>query len=238
MCIKRELLSLLGMLHHAAKVVPPGRTFLRRMIDTSMLATQNHHHIRLGLGFRSDLHWWSLFLGMIQGESTPSGIVVTSDASGSWGCGAFSQTGDWFQIPWQGYWVGVHITVKELLPVVVACALWGRSSQGHSIQVRCAVVAILRSGTSKDKLAMHLVRCLAFFKAEFGFTIVAEHLPGRLNTAADALSRDKLSHFCPKAPQTPVAIPQELFQALIATQLDWTSVSWKRMFHSILGKVV
>ncbi len=32
------------MLHHAAKVVPPGRTFLRRMIDTSMLATQNHHH--------------------------------------------------------------------------------------------------------------------------------------------------------------------------------------------------
>ena len=43
-CIKRELLSLLGMLHHAAKVVPPGRTFLRRMIDTSMLATQNHHH--------------------------------------------------------------------------------------------------------------------------------------------------------------------------------------------------
>ncbi len=57
MCIKRELLSLLGILHHAAKVVPPGRTFLRRMIDTSMLATQNHHHIRLGLGFRSDLHW-------------------------------------------------------------------------------------------------------------------------------------------------------------------------------------
>ncbi len=44
MCIKRDLLSLLGMLHHAAKVVPPGRTFLRRMIDTS---TQNHHHIRL-----------------------------------------------------------------------------------------------------------------------------------------------------------------------------------------------
>ncbi len=118
--------------------------------------------------------------------------------------------------------------------------------EGHPrvilIQVRCdnaAVVAILRSGTSKDKLAMHLVRCLAFFKAEFGFTIVAEHLPGRLNIAADALSRDKLSHFfqiCPKAPQTPVVIPQELFQALIATQLDWTSVSWKRMFHSILGK--
>ncbi len=50
-CIKWDLLSLLGLLHHAAKVVPPGRTLLRRMIDTSMLATQNHHHICLGLGF-------------------------------------------------------------------------------------------------------------------------------------------------------------------------------------------
>ena len=29
-CIKRDLLSLLGLLHHASKVVPHGRTFLRR----------------------------------------------------------------------------------------------------------------------------------------------------------------------------------------------------------------
>ena len=35
-----------------------------------------------------------------------------------------------------------------------ACALWGRSSQGHSIQVRCDNAAVVRSGTSKDKLAM------------------------------------------------------------------------------------
>ncbi len=149
---------------------------------------------------------------MIRGGSDPPGVVVTSDASGSWGCG------DWFQIPWQSYWEGVHITVKELLPVVVACAIWGRSSQGKSIRVRCdnaAVVAILRSGTSKDKLTMHLVRCLAFFRAEFSFTIASEHLPGSLNTV---LSRNNLSRFfqiCPTAPHSPVAIPQELIQALL-----------------------
>ena len=32
-CYRRELESLIGHLHHAAKVVWPGRTFLRRMID-------------------------------------------------------------------------------------------------------------------------------------------------------------------------------------------------------------
>ena len=32
-CRKRELESLIGHLHHAAKVVWPGRTFLRRFID-------------------------------------------------------------------------------------------------------------------------------------------------------------------------------------------------------------
>ena len=159
MCIREDLLSLLGLLHHASKVVPLGRTFLRRMIDTSMLATQNHHHIRLDYGFRSDLHWWSLFLDrwngvrILSGGSNTHKAVVTSDASGSWGCGAFLDDGRWFQISWQGFWSQVHITVKELLPVVVACAVWGRTTQGNSIQIRCDnadVVAILRSGTSKD----------------------------------------------------------------------------------------
>ncbi len=39
-CSKRNLLSLIGKLAFAAKVVPPGRTFLRRLID---LSTTAHH---------------------------------------------------------------------------------------------------------------------------------------------------------------------------------------------------
>ena len=36
-CTKRELLSLIGMLQHAASVVKPGRIFLRRLIDLSVV---------------------------------------------------------------------------------------------------------------------------------------------------------------------------------------------------------
>ena len=46
-CTKRELLGLIGKLAHAMKVVTSGRTFLRRMIDTSMSVKKLHHHIKL-----------------------------------------------------------------------------------------------------------------------------------------------------------------------------------------------
>ena len=36
-CTKRELLSLIGYLHHAAAVVKPGQVFLRRLIDLSKI---------------------------------------------------------------------------------------------------------------------------------------------------------------------------------------------------------
>ncbi len=43
-CTKRDLLSLIGHLQHACRVVPSGRSFLRRMINTSTYARQLYHH--------------------------------------------------------------------------------------------------------------------------------------------------------------------------------------------------
>lgn len=142
-CTKRELLSLLGVLHHACQVVRPGRSFLRRMIELSKVAKKLHHHIRLNAEFHSDLEWWALFLpgwngvGMLSSLCQhPHTVTVTSDASGSWGCGAFTSNGQWFQYPWPESWSAVHITVKELLPIIMSCALWGHtcrwSGRGHS----------------------------------------------------------------------------------------------------------
>ena len=46
-CQKRQLLSLIGQLQHACRVVRVGRPFLRRLIDLSTVAKQLHHHIHL-----------------------------------------------------------------------------------------------------------------------------------------------------------------------------------------------
>ena len=58
-----------GHLAHASKVVPAGRTFLRRMIDLSTIPKQLHHCVRLNNEFLSDLKWWDMFLPTGNGVS-------------------------------------------------------------------------------------------------------------------------------------------------------------------------
>ena len=59
---KRELLSLIGKLSFAAKVLPAGRIFLSRLIDLSTSAKKLHHHIHLSASARADIQWWQDFL--------------------------------------------------------------------------------------------------------------------------------------------------------------------------------
>ena len=246
-CTKRELLSLIGQLQHACCVVRPGRSFLRRMIGLAKVARELHHRIRLNKDFRSDLQWWACFLPDWNGISMMSGLsqyrysgTITSDASGTWGCGAYSSAGDWFQLEWPSSWKGVHITVQELLPVVLAVALWGKQWQGKSIRCRCdnaAAVAIVNSGSSKDDRAMHLMRSLFFFLAKYNVTLRAEHIPGSENGAADALSRNNRLSFLSQVPSargTPTQISPGLLQVLVHKQPDWTSRSWTVLLRDIL----
>jgi len=88
-CKKRNLLSLIGVLSHAAKVVKPGRAFLRRLIDLSTSVEKLDHFIRLNVEARSNIEWWWQFISRWNGISAapslvhlPPDIQFTSDASG------------------------------------------------------------------------------------------------------------------------------------------------------------
>ena len=63
---KREVLSIVGKLAHACKVIRPGRIFLRRMIDTAHSVSRLDHWVRLNQEFRSDLEWWLSFMEIWQ----------------------------------------------------------------------------------------------------------------------------------------------------------------------------
>lgn len=91
----------------------------------------------------------------------------------------------------------------------------------------------------RDQDMMHLIRCLFFLEAWFGFELVADHLPGRENMLADYLSRNRLSAFLSKAPSptpAPMPIPAELPELLLDHD-GWTSPTWTRLFCGIVTVV-
>ena len=67
-CTKRQLQSLIGLLSFAAKVVPPGRTFLRRMIDLTTSVPHTEDIISLSEPFKKDLMWWHQFVAQWKGR--------------------------------------------------------------------------------------------------------------------------------------------------------------------------
>ena len=246
---KRELLSLIGKLSHACRVIRPGRIFLRRMIQTANSVTRLDHWVRLGMEFRSDLWWWLSFLELWNGRAKlraqarpDQGIVVTSDASGNWGCGT-AWGRQWIQHKWDTQWLDINIAAKELLPIVLACAIWGRQWHHQNVLVRCdnmAVVTVWAAQSSKHQLIMHLLCCLHFICAYFELDLHIEHIKGSDNIIADAISRNNLQVLHREAPRLdPVSeeIPQALLQLLVTSKPDWLSVSWNQWWKVFLQKV-
>ena len=109
-CKKRELLSLIGSLSHACKAVRAGCAFLRRLIDLSTTAKQLNHFVRLTASAKSDIEWWHHFctswngtsmMFMVNRTKPECDMLIVSDASGSWGCGAIFGP-NWFKLRWAG----------------------------------------------------------------------------------------------------------------------------------------
>lgn len=226
-CRKKELQSLIGVLHHACKVVWPGRTFLRRMIDLLKLFKRGDHPIRLNVEFRRDLQWWLKFFNQWNGISfflipslvPPPTVCVGSDASGAIGYGAYLGA-QWFNGKWLPQQLSLSIAYKELFPVVLAAHVWGYLWERQRVLFKVdnqSVVAILNSRTSRDPDIMALMRSLLFAAARFSFSFSAEHVPGVTNGVADALSRFHMQAFrnlAPHADHQPTVIPMQLLASL------------------------
>ena len=90
-------------------------------------------------------------------------VLLRSDASRGWGCGAFWLT-LWFQVPWRDLPLPEgSIAAKELLPIVLAALVWGSAWQGSSVLCVCdnaAVVDVINHHSARDPLLCHLLRCL------------------------------------------------------------------------------
>ena len=105
---KRELLSLIGKLSFAARAVPVGRLFLRRLITLASTVVHLHNRIRLNAEAQADITWWQTFLPTWNGTAKfidlnsvlAADMLLYADASGTHGCGAYYQSA-WFFHAWQ-----------------------------------------------------------------------------------------------------------------------------------------
>lgn len=227
-CTKRELLSLIGTLSFAAKVVPAGRTFVRRLIDVSTSAPTLASIIHIGEEVRADLDWWQRYLPGWNGRSlimdfgwtkSPE-IELYTDASGNWGYGIYFQ-GRWASQRWEPEQTRKPIEWKELFAIALACRLWGDQWRQKKLLFHCdneVVVAVMSSGTSSNRDVMHLVRDVFFSAAKGNYVLYVQHIAGTANYLADSLSRGQVDRFRRLAPHadrqpTRVAQPADWWQS-------------------------
>ena len=247
---KRQILSLVGLLQHATKVVRPGRTFVSRMYSTAAKLKELSHYTRLSKDFWSDVHWWHVSasswngLSFFQGTFRANAIdwCIQTDASGSWGCGALFDK-HWFQYTWSDKWSTVGIMAKELVPIVLSCAIWGPLLAKKTTVFQCdnrSLVEAINKGSSKDLMVMHLLRCLWFFTAVFDMQLIATHIAGVANEAADMLSRDQANQFLrshPRVSPVPTGLPSPLLQIVSPAKLDWTSPAFPQLLKEALAQI-
>ena len=133
----REMESLPGHLCHAATAVRPGHLFIHQFFALLPSATKPYHHIKLNLSVRADLAWWLFFLQEWNGVSLFStglpSVHIYSEKSGPFSCGRVVPNSAWFNVQWPPSRSSVDITVKELVPVVLAAVLWSPLWRGHHI---------------------------------------------------------------------------------------------------------
>ena len=222
-CTQKELLSLLGKLNFAARVVPPGRTFMRRLFDRAYSVRAAHHHVDISADCRRDLQWWRWLLTnwngcsfFLQGQWTAApDLHLFTDAARSHGFGAVYGS-HWLTGEWLPAQQNCCITWMELYPIVLACATWGKRWERLRIRFHSdnqAVQAVVRSGTCRCKNVMSLLRSLFYLTAMFSCVVDVEYIPGVSNVVADAISRGHLQVLYQLHPSAdrertqPVAIP-------------------------------
>ena len=214
-----ELQSLLGLLNFACKVIRPGRAFLRRLINLTCGLQSPHHRIRLNQEAKADLLAWKTFIDSFNGiYMFPSDVWENSehlhfytDASNIGFGAVFGQ--HWLMEEWPQHLMAFHITVKELVPIVLAVETWGDVLENRCVRFHCdnlAVVNIINKQSSKERTIMSLIRRLVLKTLQSNITFLAEHIPGKSNVLADHLSRlqvDKFRQLATHMDSLPVPIP-------------------------------
>ena len=210
---KRELLSLLGHLNFASRVIPHGQSFVAYLLSLAA-SVNNYITVRLNKECLLDIAMWCRFLTEWNGVALfldrevikVVDFTLYTDVAATVGYDGFFRN-RWFQGRWPAELMlkddeQLSMAFLELYPIVVSAILWGSEWKGKKI-IFCdneATVHIINKGRSKVQPIMRLMRCLTWCAASGNFIIIAKHILGINNNIADAISRFQVSRFRQLAP--------------------------------------
>ena len=158
---KRKVLSLIGVLQHVTRIVQPCRTFLSRMYVTAAKLCKLHFYTR---SIRSS-------------DQTQAGGTFSSTAGMAKVCSNAQPHRKWLQLEstvhnspqYTSYptpppqWSTVHIMSKELLPIVLSCAVKGPLLARHKVLFQCdnsgVVAALQKRQYSYTPATLFMVLC-------------------------------------------------------------------------------
>jgi hypothetical protein len=207
----RELQSLTGVLNWACKVVRPGRSYLRRIIDHTTSLADHHTQHPIPRTVQLDIEWWADFMPEWNGVSllyelewrnAPDINIETDACTTGYGArfGRHWIAGVWTpdQLKAAQTPKGISMPYLELLALTLGVATWAHLWTRLMITFvsDCMpVVHAIGGRSSKSKRMMELIRSLHLIAARHGFDFRCTHLAGVLNISADALSRGEHQTF-------------------------------------------
>lgn len=195
---KKELQSMIGKLVHVAKCVPPARLFISRLLEA--LRQANKKYLKVTQDMKEDLNWFSTFCKDWNGVYliTPSKptTTITVDASMT-GIGASDGKRAYGKQIAADHQIARNISELESLNIAVALHTFVDSSfKGGHVHLFCdnsASVQVMESGKGRNKIILEVARYIWMLQAQYQFSITYEHIKGKDNVIADALSRAHLS---------------------------------------------
>ena len=147
-----QLLSRIGKLAFACKVIPAGRICLRWLLDTAHSVEELERKILITEDTCKDIEWWLRFASewngtgfFLEPDWTPADeFQLFTDAAGTLGYGAF-WNGHWFSEPWPAH-LHKSIEWKELYAIVIACKTWISTGLGRSCSFTVTTMQLCASG--------------------------------------------------------------------------------------------
>lgn len=207
-----ELESAVGFLSFAAKIVIPGRAFLRRLFDAIRRPVAI---IRITSAMRADLQWWQTFLEhwdglqLLRHVTSRRTVYIWTDASGKCGLGGYiledltAPVQDVFSTPLSTRHLPYSIQFKEMKAVHHAISLWLDKIRGTRLIFYCDNEACV-FGLQKSSIrgpAMGPLRQIAMLIARNDVLLVPTWIPTKRNQLADDLSRFRYRKIADMYPQ-------------------------------------